>query len=349
MTTRRPTVVLVLAVLLLPLAAALAMRVPPRPTGRVTDLAGLLSPEDRRAIEERLAAFEHDTTDQVAVLTIPSLEGEPIEPFSHQVATTWKLGQAGVDNGVLLLIVPGDRRVRIEVGYGLEPVLPDGLNGDIIRETIAPSFRRGEYAAGINQALDRIFAAARTADLSAVAARRAMDARRGLADRLFLYLVVGFAVIGLAHPFARRFLGSAFWTLFAVAGAAVAGAAIAGLVPWQFLGGWVGLGIGLGVMETFVEEQNRCPRCGAWMQRAASVPAGRGAEVIVTTCPRCGFRSRTTRQLAGAAGAATGFWLGSGGGWMGGGWGGGGWGGGGGGGFSGGGGDFGGGGASGSW
>ena len=333
--------------IVLPLGAVLAAQVPPRPAGRVTDLANLLAPEQRQTLEDRLAAFERETTNQVAVLVIPSLEGEPVESFSHQVATTWKLGRAGVDNGVLLLIVPRDRKVRIEVGYGLEPSLPDGLAGAIIRESIAPNFRRGAYFQGINEALDRIFAATRKADLSAVPARRAMEARRSLASRVALYLLIGLGLFGLAHPLGRRFMGKGYWGLFGASGAGLVGAYALGMLPWQFLAAWAGLGVGLGVVEALVEEQCRCPRCGGWLRRSvapALAQAGAAQEVVKTTCPRCGYTSRAVRAaaLAGAAaGAGTGFWFGSGGG---------GWSGGGGdGGFTGGGGDFGGGGASGDW
>lgn len=346
--TRSCRAALWLLAVLLPLGAAIAAQAPPRPAGRVEDLAGLLSPDQRQILEDRLAAFERETTHQVAVLVIPSLEGEPIEPFSHQVATTWKLGRAGVDNGVLLLIAVRDRKVRIEVGYGLEPVLPDGLAGEIIREVMAPRFRQGAYYEGISEALDRIFEATRRADLAAVPARRALEARRTLGSRLALYLVLGLGLFGLAHPFARRFMGKGFWSLFGLSGAGLGAGALAfSAVPWGYVGAWMGLGLGLGVLEALVEEQYRCPRCGGWLRRRAAPARGAAAssqEVVTSVCPGCGFTSRAVRRaaLGGAlAGAATGFWFGGGGGgWSGGGDGGG---------FSGGGGDFGGGGASGDW
>ncbi len=336
------------AAVALPLGAALAAAFPQRPAGRVTDLVGVLSFEQRRAIEERLAAFERETTHQVAVLLIPSLGGEPIESFSHQVATTWKLGRAGVDNGVLLLIDVRDRKVRIEVGYGLEPSLPDGLAGAIIREIIAPRFRQGDYSGGISDALERIFAATRKADLASVPARRAADARRAWGSRLALYLLIGLGLFGLAHPFARRFMSKGFWGLFGASGAGLgAGALGLNAIPWGYVAGWAGLGVGLGVLEAIVEEQFRCPRCGGWLGRSVAPAAGGAAaaqQVVTTACPRCGFKSRTVRPATGvglAAAAGTGFWFGGGGG---------GWSGGGGdSGFSGGGGDFGGGGASGDW
>lgn len=125
-----------------------ALDVPPL-TGRIIDLAHLLPDDLARTLSEDLAAHEHRTGNQVVILTIPSLEGEPLETYSHKVATTWRLGQKGTDNGVLLLVVPNDRRVRIEVGYGLEGVLTDAKAAQIIRHEMVPSFKAGDYPRGI--------------------------------------------------------------------------------------------------------------------------------------------------------------------------------------------------------
>jgi uncharacterized membrane protein YgcG len=99
-------------------ATSVATEVPPL-EGRVNDLASLLSPNARQALTQRLAAFEQQTGHQVVVLTIPTLGGEAVEAFSIHVAEDWKLGRAGYDDGVLILVVPSDHRMRIEVGYGL--------------------------------------------------------------------------------------------------------------------------------------------------------------------------------------------------------------------------------------
>jgi uncharacterized protein len=126
----------------------LALEVPPL-TGRIVDGAHILSPELIANLSQELAMHEQHTGNQVAVLTLPSLEGEPLEEFSHRVATSWKLGQKGTDNGVLLLVVPGDRRARIEVGYGLEGVLTDAKASRIIRNEMVPHFKAGDYSQGI--------------------------------------------------------------------------------------------------------------------------------------------------------------------------------------------------------
>jgi len=151
----------VLTALFLTLASTLsALEVPPL-RGRVNDYASLLPTDRARALEERLVRFEQETGHQIAVLTIPSLEGEDLEGFSIRVAETWKIGQKGFDNGAILLIARNDRKLRIEVGYGLEGVLPDVIASRIIREIIVPHFRANDYASGIEQGVEAILKATR--------------------------------------------------------------------------------------------------------------------------------------------------------------------------------------------
>ena len=113
--------------------------------GRVTDEAGLLSTEAKERLEARLKALEEAKGAQLAVLTIQSLEGEILEEYSLRVAETWKLGRKEVDDGILLLVAVDDRKVRIEVGYGLEGILPDASCRRILDETILPEFRGGDF------------------------------------------------------------------------------------------------------------------------------------------------------------------------------------------------------------
>ncbi len=134
---------------------ALALEVPPL-RGRVNDYAGVMSPDQVRGLESQLAQFEHATGHQIAVLTIPSLDGEAIEDFSIRVAEAWKIGKKGFDNGVILLVAVKDRKLRIEVGYGLEGVLPDAIADRIIRDYIVPRFRSQDYAGGIVAGVDAI-------------------------------------------------------------------------------------------------------------------------------------------------------------------------------------------------
>jgi uncharacterized protein len=125
-------------------------------TGRVTDNAQILSAETRDRLTERLKAHEAKTTNQIAVLTIPSLEGEGIEEYAVAVFEEWKLGQKGKDNGILLIVAPNDRRMRIEVGYGLEGTMPDGVAGGIIRDVITPHFKNNDFNKGIEEGVSTI-------------------------------------------------------------------------------------------------------------------------------------------------------------------------------------------------
>lgn len=128
----------------------------PSLTGRVVDLAHVLPPNTVESLTARLKAHEETTSNQVTVLVLPSLEGEPLESYSHRVATTWKLGQKGTDNGVLLLVAMKERKIRIEVGYGVEGALTDARSAQIIRGEIVPRFRAGDAPGGVSAGVDAI-------------------------------------------------------------------------------------------------------------------------------------------------------------------------------------------------
>jgi uncharacterized protein len=134
---------------------AVALDVPPL-GGRINDLAGMITADAAKRLEEGLRRFETETGHQIAVLTIPSLEGEDLEGFSIRVAETWKIGQKGFDNGAILLIARDDRKLRIEVGYGLEGVLPDAIASRIINEVMVPRFRANDYSGGIEAGVNAI-------------------------------------------------------------------------------------------------------------------------------------------------------------------------------------------------
>lgn len=125
-------------------------------SGHVNDTANLLSSDAKQRIEQKLTQYEQETGHQIAILTIDSLEGDPIEDFSLRVATTWKLGQKGKDDGALLLVSKGDRKMRIEVGYGLEANLTDLQTKIIQDEVIIPYFKQGDFASGIEKGADAI-------------------------------------------------------------------------------------------------------------------------------------------------------------------------------------------------
>ncbi len=145
--------------LLFSVSALFALEVPKRADGYVTDRAGLLSASAKAGLETTLRAFEEKTSSQVVVATFPSLEGDSLEDFSMRLAEAWKAGQKDINNGVIFLIFRNERKIRIEVGYGLEGVLPDALSGQIIREVVAPYFRKGDYEGGILAGSDAIMKA----------------------------------------------------------------------------------------------------------------------------------------------------------------------------------------------
>lgn len=148
----------VLALIVAWLAAGSAWAAPAFPalTGRVVDEAGLLSPEAEARLTQRLAALEAETTDQLVVVTVRDLQDHDIADYGYQLGRHWGIGQAGEDNGALLIVAPEERKVRIEVGYGLEPVLTDAMSAHIIQTDILPAFREGGFERGIVQGVEAI-------------------------------------------------------------------------------------------------------------------------------------------------------------------------------------------------
>lgn len=133
--------------------------IPPVPDHYVNDAAGLLSPKVRDTLDEKLAQFERDTSNQVLVATFSDLQGESIEDFSIRLAEKWKPGQSGRDNGVILLISKGDRKARVEVGYGLEGAIPDAVAKAILQQEMLPAFRQGNFEGGIQAGVEAILKA----------------------------------------------------------------------------------------------------------------------------------------------------------------------------------------------
>jgi len=143
---------LTISLLILP---ALALDFPAL-SGRVVDEATILNEATRAALTQKLADLEAKTTDQLVVVTLKSLQGTSIEDFGYQLGRQWRIGQKDKNNGVLLIVVPNERRVRIEVGYGLEGTLTDAVSRLIIENGIAPRFRANDYPGGITRGVDDI-------------------------------------------------------------------------------------------------------------------------------------------------------------------------------------------------
>jgi uncharacterized protein len=126
-----------------------AFDIPAKPSGFVNDYAELLKPDEKQFLEQELSQFAASTTNEIAVVTIPDLGGDTIEHYAVKLFEAWKIGKEKQDNGVLFLIARDDRKVRIEVGYGLEGALPDSLAGRIITDQVTPAFKNGEFGKGI--------------------------------------------------------------------------------------------------------------------------------------------------------------------------------------------------------
>jgi uncharacterized protein len=127
-----------------------------QPTGDVNDYAGILSPAEKEALEQRCRELRQKTGAELAVVVLDSLHGGEIDDFTNKLFARWGVGQKEQDNGILLLVALQDRKARIEVGYGLEPILPDALAGRILDEQLFPAFREQRYAAGLSAAVNRI-------------------------------------------------------------------------------------------------------------------------------------------------------------------------------------------------
>ncbi|BFU92167.1 MAG: hypothetical protein NTAFB01_33540 [Nitrospira sp.] len=194
-----------------------ALDVPPL-TRQIVDLAHVLPSSTVESLTAKLAAHESQSSNQVAVLIVPSLEGESLEEFSHRVATTWKLGQKGTDNGALLLVAIKERKVRIEVGYGLEGVLTDARSAQIIRNEIVPRFRAGDIPGGVMEGVNAIV---KTIEGTYQASEKAVPRQESdVIGQVVVAVIVGL-LVGLVLMNIHRFIGP------------VAGAGISTLLaPW---------------------------------------------------------------------------------------------------------------------
>jgi uncharacterized protein len=189
-----------------PAAAQAGPTFPPL-SGRVVDQGDLISAAKEQEITARLEVLEGDTTDQVVVVTVPDLQGYEIEDYGYQLGRAWGIGQQGKNNGVLLIVAPKERKVRIEVGYGLEPIMTDALSALIIHDQILPAFREGGYEQGIEQGVDAIEAQLRLDPAEAQARAAAAERPRSGAPigvALVIFVIFAFLVLGMIGGAAGR-------------------------------------------------------------------------------------------------------------------------------------------------
>lgn len=206
---RRAAALLVTVLMILGISRAALAYSPPPLSGPVTDLAGVLAPADKARIEGKLRALKGTSGPQLAVLILPSLGGETVEDVAYATAKSWKLGDAVRDDGVLLLVATGERKIRIETGKGVGGDLTDLESNVIIRERIGPQLKRGNYAAGIEAGVDAI-----AAKLSGTAAPPppAPSAASVLMPLIFLvgaFVVIFLVMIKMLKRSAQRRAGGA--------------------------------------------------------------------------------------------------------------------------------------------
>ncbi len=222
------------ALFALPLAAHAQRADVPYLSGYVVDHAEIIKADTRRRLAELLRAHEQKTTNQVAVLTVPTIHGESVEEYAVRVFEQWKLGRKGKDNGVLIVVVPQDRRMRIEVGYGLEGTLTDAAASRIIRDVMTPRFRQGDYDGGIAQGVAAVLAqlegrtAAAGADSRPQGQARqseffkppSMPLHEKILTGAFIFGIIGlFTFLGIVTPGMGWFLYFfliPFWAMFPV-------------------------------------------------------------------------------------------------------------------------------------
>jgi uncharacterized protein len=223
---RTVTAAIVAVGFLLPATRAQAQELVAVPPLRspVTDLTGTLTPEQVQQLEARLRAFEQAKGSQVAVLIVPTTQPEDIEGYAIRVAEAWKLGRKGVDDGAILIVAKDDRRLRIEVGYGLEGPLPDATANRIIDEDIVPHLRNGDFHGGIVAGVDRLLRVIEGEPLPEARRSSPADAVPGLFTLLpFLFI---FALVG----------GTIFRRMFGRVGGALATGGLVGFLTWLLVG-----------------------------------------------------------------------------------------------------------------
>ncbi|MGR9088179.1 MAG: TPM domain-containing protein [Gammaproteobacteria bacterium] len=200
------------------ISAAVAQLAIPDPSRRVTDLTATLTPDRIAALEEKLQTFENEKGSQIAVLMVATTQPEDIAEFGIRVAEAWQIGRKNIDDGVILIVAKDDRKLRLEVGYGLEGVIPDAVARRVIDETITPHFKQGDFAGGIDAGVTRLMQLIRGEALPAP--ERQPDDEQHEGAFMFI-LVSGLFAGAILSAVMGRFLGSLIAGLGSTAAAAV--------------------------------------------------------------------------------------------------------------------------------
>jgi uncharacterized protein len=201
----------VLSVLFILAAAIKVLAVEGPPSDYIEDRAGIIEASTKAGLSSRLKSLNDKTGIQMVVLTVPSTDGIPIEEYSIERAQKWGIGQKGKDNGILFVVAVNDKKYRIEVGYGLESVMPDSLAGTIGRQYMVPKFRRGDFSGGINDAANAVIGTvAKAYGAEVEGAAPAAPASRKKNSGFSTIFIIFIAIIILSRflsPFGRRSFG----------------------------------------------------------------------------------------------------------------------------------------------
>ena len=212
-------VLIALVCLALPLQTAEATPKFPALTGRVVDNAHILSDQTKADLDEKLAALEAKTSRQLVVVTLASLQGYEISDYGYQLGRSWGIGQTKLNNGALFIVAPNEHKVRIEVGYGLEPILTDALSEIIIQQAVLPRFRAGDFnggtEAGVAALIQQLSLDPSAAEARAAAAEQQAQHQGGSGATPFSILII---ILFVAIAFSRIFGGFGFWPLLFLGG-----------------------------------------------------------------------------------------------------------------------------------
>ena len=237
---------------------------PPALTARVTDLTGTLDATQRGRLEAQLAAIDRAGRAQIAVLLLPTTQPEPIEAFAIRLAETWKIGRKGADNGVIVIVAKDDRKMRIEVGYGLEGVIPDAIARRIIAERMAPAFKQGDFFAGLQAAVEGLEQALGGTLPAAPAEVQGSAGSQGGPD------VMTWAFLLLVGAGVLRAIFGLFGSLLA--------AGVAGWLGFVFFGSWLAalMAALAGFLLSLVSLSSRGGTGGGWSSSGGGFSSGGG-------------------------------------------------------------------------
>lgn len=210
------------------------------PQSFVNDFGGMFSAEEKSALETKLQAYEKASTNEIAVVTIPNLGDDTIEGYAVRLFEDWKIGKTGKDNGILLLFSRDDRKVRIEVGYGLEPELTDLESSLLIRNVITPAFKEGKYYAGVDSAVSNIMSKLSGEQRAVFQEKKSGGLSDDFVPLVFFVIMLGFRFLGLSKSW---WLGGVIGAFFGI---------IIGFIYASFFAG-VGAVVGLGLLGLVID------------------------------------------------------------------------------------------------